>query len=93
MPSAASVFIQARDRVNLGEEITKATKKLDKALAAVQQQRKLVSDPAYVEKMAVATQQVKKKKPADLESEVNGFKTTIAQFRELKLEGEGGIHH
>ncbi|KAK3938615.1 tRNA synthetases class I-domain-containing protein [Diplogelasinospora grovesii] len=84
--SAVSVFIHVKDRVNLDEEITKATKKLEKARAAVQKQRKLVSDPAYVEKVAVATQDADKKKLADLESEANGFETTIKQFKQLKLE-------
>jgi valyl-tRNA synthetase len=84
--SAVSVFIHVKDRVNLDEEITKATKKLENARAAVQKQRKLVSDPAYVEKVAVATQDADKKKLADLESEANGFETTIEQFKQLKLE-------
>jgi valyl-tRNA synthetase len=84
--SAVSVFIHVKDRVDLDEEITKAAKKLEKAQAAVQKQRKLVSDPAYVEKVAVATQDADKKKLADMESEANGFETTIEQFKQLKLE-------
>lgn len=84
--SAVSVFIHVRDRVNLDKEITKATTKLEKARAAVQKQRKLVSDPTYVEKVAVATQDADKKKLADLENEANGFETTIEQSKQLKLE-------
>ena len=84
--SAVSVFIHVKDRVDLDEEITKAAKKLEKAQAAVQKQRKLVSDPAYVEKVAVATQDGDKKKLADMESEAHGFETTIEQFKQLKLE-------
>ncbi|KEY74581.1 hypothetical protein S7711_05013 [Stachybotrys chartarum IBT 7711] len=72
MSSAISVFIWVKDRVNLGEEITEATKKLDEVRAVVKQQRKLFSDPAYVEKMAVATKQAEKEKPANLESEEKG---------------------
>jgi valyl-tRNA synthetase len=84
--SAVSVFIHLQDRVDLDEEITKAAKKLEKAQAAVQKQRKLVNDPAYVEKVAVATQDADKKKLADMESEAHGFETTIEQFKQLKLE-------
>jgi valyl-tRNA synthetase len=43
--------------------------------------------------MAAATKQAVKEKPADLESEVSGFETTIEQFRQLKLNREGSIHH
>lgn len=84
--SAVSVLIHVKDRVNLDEEIAKAMKKLEKARAAIQKQRKLVGDPVYVEKVAIATQDVDKKKLADLESEAKGFDTTIKQFNQLKLE-------
>ncbi|KAK7736605.1 valine--tRNA ligase [Cytospora paraplurivora] len=84
--SVVSVFIHVKGRVDLDEEISKATKKLDKASAAVQKQRRLVSDPAYVEKVAVATQDADRKKLTDLESEANGFRITIEQFKKLKLE-------
>lgn len=84
--SAVSVYIHVKDRVDLDDEITKAAKKLEKAQVAVQKQRKLVSDPAYVEKVAVATQDADKKRLADLESEAHGFETTIEQFKQLKLE-------
>jgi valyl-tRNA synthetase len=84
--SAVSVFIYVKDRVDFDEEIAKATKKLEKARAAVQKQHKLLQDPVYIEKVAVATQNADKKKLADLESEANGFETTIEQFRQLKLE-------
>jgi valyl-tRNA synthetase len=86
LSSAVSVFIHVKGRVNLDEEIAKATKRLEKTHAAVQKQRKLVSDPAYMEKVAVATQNADKKKLADLESEANGFEATIEQFEQLKLE-------
>lgn len=84
--SAVSVFIHVKDRVDLDEEIAKAAKKLERTRAAVQKQRKLINDPAYIEKVAVATQDADKKKLADLESEEAGFETTIQQFERLKLE-------
>jgi valyl-tRNA synthetase len=84
--SAVSVFIYVKDRVDFDEEITKATKKLEKTRAAVQKQHKLIYDPAYLEKAAVATQNAERKKLADLESEANGLETTIEQFKQLKLE-------
>jgi valyl-tRNA synthetase len=88
--SAVSVYVHVKDRVNLDEEITKATKKLERARAAVEKQHRLLGDPVYVEKVAVATQDADKKKLADLESEANGFETTIEQFKQLKLESESG---
>lgn len=84
--SAVSVFIHVKGRVDLDEEISKAAKKLDKARAAVQKQRKLINDPAYIEKVAVATQDADKKRLTDLESEESGFEATIEQFEQLKLE-------
>lgn len=39
--NAVSVFIHVKDRVDPDEEITNATKKLERARAAVQKQRKL----------------------------------------------------
>ncbi|KAH6647195.1 tRNA synthetases class I-domain-containing protein [Truncatella angustata] len=84
--SAVSVFIYVKDRVDFDEEIAKATKKLEKTRAAVQKQHKLINDPVYLEKSAVATQNAEKKKLDDLESEANGLETTIGQFRQLKLE-------
>ncbi|KAM7190041.1 tRNA synthetases class I (I, L, M and V) domain containing protein [Naviculisporaceae sp. PSN 640] len=84
--SAVSVYIHVKDRVDLDEEIAKAGKKLERVRAAVQKQRKLINDPAYIEKVAVATQDADKKKLADLESEEAGFETTIQQFERLKLE-------
>ncbi|KAL7928727.1 tRNA synthetases class I domain-containing protein [Trichoderma chlorosporum] len=84
--SAVSVFIYVKDSVNFDEEISKASKKLEKARAAVQKQSKLIQDPAYIEKVAVGTQLADKKKLADLESEANGFEITIEQFKQLKLE-------
>ena len=84
--SAVSVFIHVKDRVNLDDEIAKAGKKLQRAQDAVQRQRKLLSDPAYAEKVALATQDADRKKLADLESEANGLEITIEQFKQLKLE-------
>ncbi|KAJ3535218.1 hypothetical protein NM208_g7225 [Fusarium decemcellulare] len=84
--SAVSVFIHIKDRVDLDQEIAKATKKLEKSRAAVHKQRKLVTDPVYIQKVAVATQDADKQKLADLESEANGFEATIEQFKQLQLE-------
>lgn len=83
---AVSVFLHVKGRVDLDEEIAKASKKLEKSRGAVQKQQKLLSDSAYLEKVAVATQDADKKKLADLESEMNGLEETIKQFNDLKLE-------
>lgn len=84
--SAVSVFILVKDRVNLDEEISKARKKLEKTRAAVQRQQKLLQDPVYLRKVALATKNGDERRLADLESEANGLETTIEQFKQLKLE-------
>lgn len=84
--SAVSVFIYVKGRVDLDEEISKATKKMEKASAAVQRQHNLLRDPLYIQKVALATKQGDEKKLADLESEVHSLETTVEQFRQLKLE-------
>ncbi|KAL2192998.1 tRNA synthetases class I-domain-containing protein [Corynascus similis CBS 632.67] len=84
--SAVSVLIHVADRVNFDEEIAKATKKLEKARAAVQKQDKLINDPTYLKKANVVTQDADRAKLADLESEAKGLEATIEQFKQLKLE-------
>ncbi|KAG6041163.1 hypothetical protein E4U41_005801 [Claviceps citrina] len=88
--SAVSVLIYVKDRVDMDEEIAKATKKLEKTRAAVQRQHKLLQDPVYLKKVALATKNGDEKKLADLESEANGLETTIEQFRQLKMEEASG---
>ena len=84
--SAVSVLIYVKDHVNFDDEISQATKKLEKTRAAVQKQHKLIHDPAYLEKANVVTQNADRTRLADMESEVNGLEATIEQFRQLKLE-------
>ncbi len=84
--SGVSVLIHVADRVDVDEEIAKATKKLEKARVAVQKQNKLINDPVYLEKANVVTQDADRTKLADLESEATGLEATIEQFRQLKLE-------
>ncbi|KAI3323443.1 tRNA synthetases class I-domain-containing protein [Xylariaceae sp. AK1471] len=84
--SAAAVFLAVKGRVDIDNEIAKATKKLDKTRAAIAKQQKLLADPAYQEKVAATLQDADRKKLTDLESEANGFEGTIKQFEGLKLE-------
>ncbi|KAI8632111.1 tRNA synthetases class I-domain-containing protein [Xylariaceae sp. FL1651] len=84
--SAAAVFLEVKGRVDIDNEIAKATKKLDKTRAAITKQQKLLSDPGYQEKVAAALQEADRKKLGDLESEAKGFEGTIKQFEDLKLE-------
>ena len=84
--SKAAVFLAVKGLVDMDAEIDKATKKLQKNRGAIEKQRKILADPNYQEKVAVATQEAEKKKLADLESEARGFEGTIEQFEKLKLE-------
>lgn len=83
---SAAVFLLVKGRVDLDEAIKVAAKKLDKKRGEVEKQRKLVTDPGYMEKVAVATQEADKKALADKESEAKGFEDTIEQLKQLKLE-------
>lgn len=84
--AGVAVFLHVKGRVDMDAEIAKATKKLEKTRAQIERQRKLVSDPAYMEKVAAELQKADRKKLVDLESEADGFKATIKQFEDMKLE-------
>lgn len=84
--SAAAVFLYVKDRVDIDNEISKASKKLDKTRAAINKQQKILADPAYQEKAAASLLEADRKKLGDLESEAKGFEGTIKQFEDLKLE-------
>jgi valyl-tRNA synthetase len=84
--SKATVFLAVKGQVDMDAEIDKATKKLAKSKGAIDKQRKILTDPMYKEKVAVATQEADRKRLADLESEARGFEGTIEQFEKLKLE-------
>ncbi|KAH8675652.1 tRNA synthetases class I-domain-containing protein [Xylariales sp. PMI_506] len=84
--SAAAVFLHVKGRVDIDNEIGKATKKLEKTQAAIKKQEKLLADPGYQQKVAMALQEADKKKLGDLQSEATGFEGTIKQFEALKLE-------
>jgi valyl-tRNA synthetase len=84
--ASATVFLHIKGRVDLEEAIQSATKKLEKKKGEADKQRKLVNDPAYIEKVAVATQEADKQKLKDIEGELQGFETTIEQLKQLKLE-------
>ncbi|RYP87329.1 hypothetical protein DL769_000533 [Monosporascus sp. CRB-8-3] len=84
--SSAAVFLRVKGRVDLDNEIAKATKKLEKTQAAIAKQQKLLADPGYLSKVSEALQEADRKKLLDYESEAKGFEATIKQFEELKLE-------
>jgi valyl-tRNA synthetase len=84
--SAAAVFLYVKGRVDIESEISKASKKLEKTLAAISKQQKILADPAYQEKAAASLLEGDRKKLGDLESEAKGFEGTIKQFEDLKLE-------
>jgi valyl-tRNA synthetase len=84
--SAATVYLHVKGRVDIDNEIDKASKKLQKTRGAITKQQKLLNDKAYQEKASAELQQADHKKLADLESEAAGFEGTIKQFEGLKLE-------
>jgi len=78
--------LHVKGRVDLDGEIAKANKKLEKTLAGIEKQKKILDDPKYQEKASLELQEVEKKKLGDLEVEQRGFEETIRQFETLKLE-------
>ncbi|RDA83270.1 hypothetical protein CP532_0987 [Ophiocordyceps camponoti-leonardi (nom. inval.)] len=82
----ATVFLQVRGRVDMEAEISKATKKLDKARATVQKQEKLLADAGYREKVSEAVQEADRQKLADAKQEEQSYLETIRQFEQLKME-------
>lgn len=84
--SSASVFLHIKGRVDLDAELEKANKKLERARLAADKQRKLVTGGDYVAKVAVATQEMERKKLADMEGEEKGFAATIEELKQLRLE-------
>jgi valyl-tRNA synthetase len=84
--AGAAVFLHVKGRVDIDAEIAKAAKKLEKTGQQIERQRKLISDPKYIEKVLAELQEADKKKLTDLESEAAGFQATIKQFEDLKLE-------
>jgi valyl-tRNA synthetase len=80
------VFLHVKGRVDIDAEISKASKKLEKARQGLEKQRKILGDEAYKEKVSKELQDVEKAKLGDLEVEVKAFEETIGQFENLKLE-------
>jgi valyl-tRNA synthetase len=84
--ASAAVFLHVKGRVDIDGEIQKASKKLEKTLALIDKQNKILGDPAYTQRVSQELQETEKKKLADLEKERNAFEETIKQFEALKLE-------
>lgn len=84
--SSAAVFLRVKGRVDLDNEIAKASKKLEKTRAAITKQQKLLADAGYLSKVSEALQEADRKRLLDYESEAKGFEATIKQFEDLKLE-------
>lgn len=78
--------MHVKGRVDLDGEIAKANKKLEKTIAGIEKQKKILDDPTYQKKASLELQEVEKKKLEDLEVEQRGFEETIKQFETLKLE-------
>ncbi len=84
--AAAAVFLHVKGRVDIDEEITKATKKLGKATGNIEKQKKLLEGPGFQEKASEELKAVEQSKLKDLETERHTLEQTIKQFEGLKLE-------
>lgn len=84
--SSAAVFLFVKGRVDIDGEISKATKKLDKAKQGIDRQNKILSDEGYKEKASKELQEVERQKLKDFETERAAFEETIKQFEVLKME-------
>lgn len=84
--SSAAVFLHVKGRVDIDVEIQKATKKMEKAHAGAEKQKKILNDSNYQQKVGEELQEVERKKLRDLETEEKAFKETIEQFEMLKVE-------
>ena len=84
--SSAAVFLHVKGRVDIDGEISKASKKLEKAMQGIERQNKILGDQGYKEKVSAELQEVERKKLADLEAEMVAFEETIKQFEGLKVE-------
>ncbi|RDL36863.1 Valyl-tRNA synthetase-like protein [Venustampulla echinocandica] len=84
--SAAAVFLHVKGRVDIDAEISKATKKLEKAKQGIEKQKKILGDEGYKSKVSEELQGVEERKLKDLEVEAKAFEETIGQFEGLRLE-------
>jgi valyl-tRNA synthetase len=84
--SVVSVFLHVKGRVDIDGEISKATKKLERARTGIEKQRKILDDPNYKDKVKLELQEAERRKLADLETEEREFEITIKQFEALKME-------
>ncbi|KAH0536755.1 hypothetical protein FGG08_006393 [Glutinoglossum americanum] len=84
--SSAAVFLHIKGRVDIDAEIAKAQTKLLKATDGAQRQKKILSDPAYQQKVSKELQEVERKKLADFEAEAHNYVESIKRFEKLKLE-------
>jgi valyl-tRNA synthetase len=79
------VFLEVKGRVDLDEEITKATTKLKKASDGAVKQRKVLSDADFLAKVSPAVQEVEKGKLEEFLAQERNYEKSIEQFQQLKL--------
>lgn len=82
----ATVYLLVHGRVDLDEEIAKASRKLERARDVVARQRKILDTPGYRDKVAAKVQETEREKLRDAEKEVEEMQAAIEMFEKLKLE-------
>jgi valyl-tRNA synthetase len=85
--SNAAVFLEVKGRVDLDQEITKATTKLKKASDNAVKQRKVLHDADFLAKVSPAVQEVEKERLEEFLAQERNYEQSIEQFQQLKLSG------
>ena len=83
--SNVTVFLLVVGHIDVDAEIAKASRKLDKAAAAVEKQRKMLADEAWKANVPEEVKRVERKKLVDAEGEVREMEGSVEQFMVLKL--------
>ena len=82
--ATCAVYLFVKDRIDLDQEITKATQRRDKANEALKKQRAIINSDGWT-RMKEEAQKVERKKLEDAESEVRVLEGSLQQFERLKL--------
>ena len=85
--AACAVFLEVRGHIQPEDEIAKAQKKLKTASEGAAKQRKVMSDPDWVEKVSPAVQEIEKARLEEYLAQERNYEQSIQQFEKLKLDG------
>lgn len=85
--AACAVFLEVRGHIQPEDEIAKAQKKLKAASESAAKQRKVMSEPEWIEKVSPAVQEVEKARLEEYLAQKRNYEQSIQQFEKLKLDG------